>query len=602
MCRTPGGRLTHIVTVARSRGQPQYTAAHLPPLLTLLGGAALTLVLISAANSWWTRRRLVARIRETWGRPRAGARQMTTIAEYFRSRAAVADADEFLDDRTWQDLDLDAVFAQLDRTESTLGQQALYCRLRNARAAADLEPFERVVCRMAADDDARERAQVVLSRLQNPAGYDVWWLAQPGSIERRPWHLIYPVLAAAMLAAVLLSFLYPGALLVVLVGSVVNLIVRGITATRVTSVVGPFRQLSAVIGVAEALRAIETDERSILGTLSGDLTSLRVLKRIVRRASPDPLASNDVMLWLMEYLNLLFLIDVNTAYFAAGELRRCGPALLRVIGAVGDVDAAISVASIRADSRRWTRPVFVAAGSPVTFTAMSHPLVEEAVPNSLQLRAGTGALITGSNMSGKTTFIRTAGVNAVLAQTINTCFAETYEAPVLRVRSCIGRSDDLLSGKSYYLAELEAVLSLVAASSRHTPHLFLLDELFRGTNAIERIAAGEAVLTELIAPAHRTTKNPHYALAATHDGELVEYLAGLYQPLHFGDRLDAAGVTFDYRLRDGVTHTRNALALLRVHGGPDGMVARAVERAGMLDRSRSRQRGVGGITPAKPEE
>ncbi len=112
--------------------------------------------------------------------------------------------------------------------------------------------------------------------------------------------------------------------------------------------------------------------------------------------------------------------------------------------------------------------------------------------------SGRGVLVTGSNMSGKSTFLRTVGVNAILAQTIDTCLARTYAAPVFVVRSCIGRSDDLVGGKSYYLAEVEALLALVEASDTTDCCLFLLDELFRGTNAVERIAAGEAVLSELL--------------------------------------------------------------------------------------------------------
>jgi DNA mismatch repair ATPase MutS len=90
---------------------------------------------------------------------------------------------------------------------------------------------------------------------------------------------------------------------------------------------------------------------------------------------------------------------------------------------------------------------------------------------------------------------------------------------VFNVRSCIGRSDELLSGKSYYIVEVESLLGLVEASANAAPHLFLLDELFRGTNAVERIAAGQAVLLELVSDAKVSRTNPHVVIAATHDGE-----------------------------------------------------------------------------------
>src|SRR5262249_54033510 len=153
--------------------------------------------------------------------------------------------------------------------------------------------------------------------------------------------------------------------------------------------------------------------------------------------------------------------------------------LRRVIEAVGEIDTAIAVASFRAGAGAWTRPHFREAHDSVTLTNLWHPLVANPVPNSVALAPPHGLLVTGSNMSGKSTFLRTIGVNVVLAQTINTCLAESYEAPIFRVRSCIGRADDLLAGKSYYLVEVESVLDLVRASDSTAPHLFIFDEIFR---------------------------------------------------------------------------------------------------------------------------
>ena len=205
------------------------------------------------------------------------------------------------------------------------------------------------------------------------------------------------------------------------------------------------------------------------------------------------------------------------------------------------------------------------------------------MPNSIALAPPHGVLVTGSNMSGKSTFLRTVGINVVLAQTLNTCLARAYEAPVYCVRSCIGRSDDLIAGKSYYLVEVESVLALVKASGELSPHLFIFDELFRGTNAVERIAAAEAVLVALIEGG-----KPHVVLAATHDGELVDLLRDSYTVCHFGDAVGPDGLMFDYRLTPGPATSRNAIALLELSGAPEAVVKRALERAAALDRQRLR--------------
>jgi DNA mismatch repair ATPase MutS len=228
--------------------------------------------------------------------------------------------------------------------------------------------------------------------------------------------------------------------------------------------------------------------------------------------------------------------------------------------------------------------MFRQPGAPAKLTNVRHPLLFDAVPNSVTLAPGRGVLITGSNMSGKSTFLRTVGVTAVLAQTLNTCLATEYSAPVLNVRSYIGRSDDLVTGKSYYVVEVESLLGLVAASVESAPHLFLLDELFRGTNAVERIAAGQAVLLELVSDSSRP--NRHVVLAATHDGELVDLLPESYSAFHFGDVVGPNGLIFDHQLRPGPATTRNAIALLRLHGASQELIRRALECAAMLDAQR----------------
>ena len=188
-------------------------------------------------------------------------------------------------------------------------------------------------------------------------------------------------------------------------------------------------------------------------------------------------------------------------------------------------------------------------------------------------------------MSGKSTFLRTVGVNAILAQTITTCLAREYRAPIFHVRSCIGRADDLLAGKSYYIVEVESLLELVRASDDSTPHLFLLDELFRGTNAVERIAAGGAVLHQLLRGSKGITK-PHVVIAATHDRELVDLTSGTFDSYHFGDSIGPEGLVFDHRLQHGPSTTRNAIALLRLQGAPETLLTEAVATAEMLDRQR----------------
>ena len=136
---------------------------------------------------------------------------MDAMAASHRSRLSNTDSRTSIDDRTWQDLDLDAVFATVDRTESTLGQHALYHRLRTAPLGDHLDAFEALVTTFGHDVNTRERAQLALMRLQDPHGYDVWWLAAPDAVEPRAWYRVFPLLTLLPIAALSLTPVWPPA-------------------------------------------------------------------------------------------------------------------------------------------------------------------------------------------------------------------------------------------------------------------------------------------------------------------------------------------------------------------------------------------------------
>ena len=542
----------------------------------------------------------LARIRREWGKPVHRPHRIEAIVATHRARVDEYDkALTFVDDRTWADLNLDDVFAAVDRTQSTLGQHALYHRLRTSPVGSHMNAFEALVDRMSVDASARERAQLALSRLQDPHGYDLWWLGRPDALEIPSWYIVFPVLSAITLTLALMGPFWPGMFSWLLGVLLLNVAIWLASPRRVSDVTRAFRQLAPVIATAESLQFLQGSDFDVLtNSLQSDVTGLRRLKTTARWVSEDPfmlagswnvlaVAATDLANLLYLYLSIILHLDEVGVYFGARDLHTGGPAVVRVVAALGEIDAALSVASYRAEQGAgWTKPRVLSPGLQAELTAIRHPLVERAVPNTIAITPGHGALVTGSNMSGKSTFLRTVGVTTLMAQTLNTCLAAKYEAPILEIRTSIGRADDLLAGKSYYIVEVERLLELVRASNQEASQLFLLDELFRGTNAVERVAAGQAVLYELIDGP--SGSKPHVVMAATHDGELVDLLQDRYSAYHFGDAVGTAGLVFDHRLQSGPATSRNAIALLRLHGAPPTLVDRALSSAADLDR----QRGV----------
>ncbi len=207
-------------------------------------------------------------------------------------------------------------------------------------------------------------------------------------------------------------------------------------------------------------------------------------------------------------------------------------------------------------------------------------MLENGVPNSIELH-GKSALLTGSNMSGKTTFIRTLGINAILGQTINTCFAREFTMPQLRVHSAIRIADDLMSDKSYYFEEVRVIKEMLDESRSGAQNLFLLDELFKGTNTVERIAAGRSVLSYL-------NSSDNFVLVATHDLELTEYLSETFQLYHFTEVIDEKAILFDYKIKEGNLETTNAIRILELNDYPNEIIANARQLSEQFRAAKSR--------------
>ena len=227
-----------------------------------------------------------------------------------------------------------------------------------------------------------------------------------------------------------------------------------------------------------------------------------------------------------------------------------------------------------------------------------HPLLETPVANSAVFRRHT--LFTGSNASGKSTFIKALAVNAILAQTLGVCAARAFTLPRALAVSSMAVSDNLCAGDSYFVAELKSLRRLLACAQTGTPCLCFIDEILKGTNTVERIAASAAVLRHLAGCRC-------LCFVATHDRELTEMLAGLYENRHFSEQVGPEGVTFDYLLREGPAHTRHAIALLAQLGFPAKVTqaaedaARAFEAEGRWPAERSgRKDNCGTCFPETP--
>jgi hypothetical protein len=511
------------------------------------------------------RRRQLEAFREQWGR--SGSKEPWLASRYFELITAGKNGSTYVDDRTWNDLEFPRIFADIDTTVTRLGGQYLYSQLRiypeqPAMASDGYRTYQALV----ADGSLRERIQLTLAYL-NPdscasVAENLFGTFPPNLRFRRLlglWSALAVVLAVA--TAVTSLSIIP---LLVVAGLNIAVIRRmAPEANKLTETLGGIYRLTRV---ADALSRIEgTQHIPQLRELAAARGTHASARRAFRTfAALQKAAISGIPVWL----NIFFLWEWLAYIQTHDKLEGLRQELRPIFTLVASLDAAIALASFLHRSPAHCRPTWSTEAS-IEIDAGCHPLLATGVPNSVSL-GNRSALVTGSNMAGKTTFIKMIATNLILGRNIGICLAARAVVPLSAVRACIHREHSIESAKSRYSAELEAIKAFFEEASGDTPPVFVIDEPFSGTNTVERIAAAKAVLDAL--------SRRSLVLATTHDVELQEILKHRFDRFHFTEDPDVEGF-FDFRIRKGTCTEGNALRLLEKIGFPPAVTAEAVSFA-----------------------
>ncbi len=304
-------------------------------------------------------------------------------------------------------------------------------------------------------------------------------------------------------------------------------------------------------------------------------TSLRRLNRIMKYASGRRSSVFGVPYF---FVQILWFWDFHVVLFLESWQRQHGPAVRHWFDAVGTLESLCSISKIAADHPDWGFPTVAYGQSMVTAVQLGHPLLpmNRCQANDVQLGpSGTFLLVTGSNMSGKSTLLRAVGVNVLLAQGGAPVFAQSMSIPVVELGTSMRVTDSLAGGVSFFMAELKRLKEIVdhavslqqahAAGSTQHRLLFLLDEILQGTNSAERHIAVTQVIEHL-------TRHASFGAVSTHDLSLATApeIQRVCQTVHFREHFEMVDgrreMRFDYHLHPGVAPTTNALVLLRMVG------------------------------------
>jgi hypothetical protein len=474
----------------------------------------------------------------------------------------------------------------LGPTSTPAGRATLEAWLLSAASAGTVRARQEAVRALAGAIDVRDAAagHALASATVPPGDLESFlgWAESPEAVR----HL--PLLRA-------LGFVVPAATLALIIAQAAGWIAGHywILSVAVAAAVtfGPGRAIDRTLRRAFRREGMFTGYPELLATVAHAPVDAPLIGGLRARITTDGVAADRMMDRLGRLMHLadlrhsgslylpvqlLTLWDVHVMVAVERWRRGAGPHVRDWLDALGEFEALAALGTLAHDQPEWAFPE-IATDGPVRIDAqaLGHPMLPDAtcVTNDVALGPpGTVLLITGSNMSGKSTLLRSLGTNTVLALAGAPVCARHMRLPVLSLHTSIRVADSVVQGVSYFMAQLQRMKQIVsaadAAGPRDTPVLYLLDEILQGTNTAERRIAATRVIRHLV-------DGGAIGAVTTHDLELADEpaLRDALVPVHFTETVNEDGgqlrMSFDYRLRPGIATSTNALALMRMVGLAD---------------------------------
>ncbi|WIG55120.1 MAG: MutS-related protein, family 1 [Rhodanobacteraceae bacterium] len=508
------------------------------------------------------KRKLLKELRARWGAQ--GDKSGFLASRYFELTRDGSPAAQ-VDDKTWADLEFPEIFARMDTTVTPVGSQMLHAQLR--RYIDDPGTLARRYAgygELACDTRLREHIQLRLAPLKDDSNADIAELLFAARPERPNHDALIKAwsLGSLTLLALVAAFGWSAWIWLAVIPINATIILRGLWWRARESEM--LKHAASLLDVPDRLAAIEAPDASLpqLARLRDESRSRKAMRRILFWYA---LMKLPFLSAVFSILNFAFLIELviharTVERFFANRSKLCASFEL-----IGEIDAAIALASYLQRYREHCAPRIVDERT-LAITDGCHPLLPAGVTNSVRL-ARQSALVTGSNMAGKTTFIKMLACNAILGQTVGFCLASAATIPRATVMASIHGLHSVASGKSHYFTEIETIDAFIRGGTAGRMRILVIDEPFSGTNTVERIAVARAVLEALESRA--------IVLVTTHDVELQAMLGERYALYHFQENPNADGY-FDYRLRPGPATERNAIRLLDRLGFPREITAYAL--------------------------
>ena len=540
----------------------------------------LGFIAFAAFAVWETcksRKRVFGKIRKTYGQwpeREYSMEEFDAISHYYVHRKK--EGLPVIDDITWNDLDMDRIFMLLNHTWSCIGESYLYCLLRMpAMEEETLKERNRLIEYFRTHPEAREKMEYRFARIGKTGSQSMFDYIY-NLAELKP-EAVWPEFVWIIAVVVSFGSIFINAAFGVLLFLAVMFGSWYYYYRKKKRIELFLRSCSCLIQILKESESFGKIDAPELKNYQEKIVQAGKLLRKLKRSTQFVVGGNagengELTTVFFDYINYTFHLDLIEFNTVIRELAAHMDDLEGLIDAVGALECATALASFRTLAEgSYCIPEFKKGGrASLSCENVFHPLIPDPVKNSIT--AERGVLLTGSNASGKSTFLKTVAVNAILAQTIDTCMADSWKGNFFRICTSMALRDDLAGKESYFIVEIKSLKRILNAADGKIPILCFVDEVLRGTNTVERIAASSEILESM-------EREDILCFAATHDIELTHILEKGYDNYHFEEEVRDNDVLFNYRLFKGRAVSRNAIKLLGVMGYDPKLIEKAQNMA-----------------------
>lgn len=521
-------------------------------------------------------------IRAQWGKKPIkdySANDYSSICNYYSHVREHSDK-FYIDDITWNDLDMNRVFSRINNTQTDIGEECLYKMLRELQFDKYvLSKRNELIDYFQSNSSQREKIQVLLSQLGKLRFLSLYEYISGKRKGTGKSGIFYKILSVAFIITPFITAVYPPAIALFFISMALNV---SMYFKARQQIIGHLQSLGYLVNMTSTAKRISKLPYEELRTYTNKL------KKCTDKIKGISLSTFFFMFYttenyVFEIIKIFFLGEPIAYHSIFKLIEKYRSELETIYETLGELESFIAVASYRESIEFFTIPELKSVSSidfikgdgsgnnGLHFSELYHPLIENPATNSFA--TSKSVLVTGSNASGKSTFLKSVAINAIFAQTICTCLAKNYSSSFFNIYSSMALSDNLEANESYYIVEIKSLKRIIQGINPSLPVLCVIDEVLRGTNTVERIAASSEIMGYI-------SESNCICLCATHDIELTQILGEKMDNYHFQEFFDQDKITFDYKIYPGQASTRNAIKLLKILGYADTIVDNAEYRAG----------------------